>query len=130
MMRQFFLIDFDTLGECAGMIAAVTAVLGSHALAGGPGKRLESLRCDCRPGAITRALGPLCIKAGLVARGLQLTDAVLQQWVGQISDAILDGVVESLEFGVGLGRSLASFGKVQLSTPGALAAIGGLALLA
>ena len=103
---QFFLIDFDALGERAKMIAAVAAVLGPHALAGRPGKRLESLRCDARPGPINRLLGPLSVKPGLISRGLQFTNAVLQHGVGQIGDAILDGVIESLEFGVCLGRAL------------------------
>ena len=86
------------------MIAAVAAVLGPHALAGRLGKRLESLRCDARPGAINRFLGPLCVKPGLISRGLQFTNAVLQHGIGQIGDAILDGVIESLELGVRLGR--------------------------
>jgi hypothetical protein len=45
---QFFLIDFDALGERAKMIAAVAPVLGPRALAGCPGKRLESLRRDAQ----------------------------------------------------------------------------------
>jgi hypothetical protein len=88
------------------VIAAVAAVLGPHALASCPGKRLESLRCDARPGAINRLLSPLSVKPGLISRGLQFTNAVLQHGVGQISDAILDGVIESLEFGICLGRAL------------------------
>ena len=74
----FFLIAFDALGERAEVIAAVAAVLGSHALAGCPGKRLERFRCDRRSAPFDRILGPLCVQAGLVARGLQLSDAVLQ----------------------------------------------------
>ncbi|QQO37139.1 hypothetical protein JJC00_16935 [Bradyrhizobium diazoefficiens] len=104
------------------MIAAVAAVLGSHALAGFPGERFESLRCNARPGAINRVLGPLRVKAGLVARGLQFTDAVLQHGIGQISDAILDGIVQPLEFGICLGRPLAQFGNVRPSVFGALGA--------
>ena len=88
------------------MIAAVAAALGPHPLAGRPGKRLENLLCECRAGAFNRALGPLRVQAGLVAGGLQFTDAVLQDGVGQIGDAILDGVIESLEFGICLGRTL------------------------
>jgi hypothetical protein len=65
---QFFLIHFDPLGERAEVIAAVAAALGPHALAGGPGKRLESLRCDGGAGPVNRVLGPLCVKAGLIAR--------------------------------------------------------------
>ena len=60
-----------------------------------------------RPGPFNRVLGPLCVKAGLIACSLQFTDAVLQHGVGQIYDAILDGIVEPLEFGVRLGRPLA-----------------------
>ena len=69
------------------MIAAVATALGPHALAGCPGKGLESLRCDARPGAINRLLSPLCVKAGLISRGLQFTNAVLQHLVGEIGDA-------------------------------------------
>src|SRR5882757_7482218 len=64
---QFFLIDFDALGERAKMIAAVAAVLGPHAPAGCPGKRLESLRCDSWSGPLDRILGPLRVKAGLIS---------------------------------------------------------------
>jgi hypothetical protein len=81
---QFFLIDFDALGERAEVIAAVTTV------ARRPGKRLERFRCDRRSGAFNRILGSLRVKAGMVARGLQFTDPVLQHGVGQIGDAILD----------------------------------------
>jgi hypothetical protein len=65
------------LGERAEVIAAVAAAIGQHALAGCPGKGLESLWRDGRAGAINRVLGPLCVKAGLIARGLQFSDAVL-----------------------------------------------------
>jgi len=40
---QFFLIDFDPLGERAKVIAALAAAIDPHALAGYPGKRLERL---------------------------------------------------------------------------------------
>src|SRR6266699_978395 len=62
---QFFLIDFDALGERAEVVAAVAAAIDPQALAGRPGKRLEGLWCDGRAGAINRVLGPLCVKAGL-----------------------------------------------------------------
>jgi hypothetical protein len=87
---QFFLIDFDALGERAEVIAAVATAIGPHTLARRPGKRLERFRCDRRSGAFNRILGSLRVKAGLVARGLQFTDPVLQHGVGQIGDAILD----------------------------------------
>jgi hypothetical protein len=74
------------LGERAKMIAAIAAAIGSHPLAGRPGKCLESLRCDSRPSPFDRILGPLCVKAGLIARGLQFTDAVLQHGIRQIGD--------------------------------------------
>jgi hypothetical protein len=64
------------------------------------------LRCDRRSAAFHRILGPLSVKAGLVARGLQFTGAVLQHGIGQIGNTILDGVVEPLEFGVCFGRAL------------------------
>jgi hypothetical protein len=45
-------------------------------LRGGPGKRFQDLRCDTRPGTINRLLSPLCINAGLIARGLQFSNTV------------------------------------------------------
>src|SRR5258706_2456618 len=119
---QFFLIDFDALGERAQVIAAVAAAIGAHALAGCSGKCLESLRCDSRSGPFDRILGRLRVQAGLIARGLQFTDTVLQQGVGEISDAIFDRIVEPPEFGVCLGRALAQFGNVHLPSLGALGA--------
>ena len=92
------LIDFDPLGERAKVIAAVAAAIAPHALAGGPGKCLESLRCDRRSATFNRILGPLSVKAGLVARGLQFSDAVLQHGIGEIGDAVPDRIVEPLEF--------------------------------
>jgi hypothetical protein len=47
-----------------------------------------------RAGAINRVLGPLGVNAGLVARRLQFTDAILQHGVRGIGDAVLDGIVE------------------------------------
>src|SRR6267143_2633061 len=119
---QLFLVDFDALGERAKVIAAVATAIGSHPLAGCPGKGLEGLWRDGRAGAINRFLGPLCVKAGLIARGHQFTDAVLQQGIGEIGDAVLDGVVKPLEFGVCLSRPLAQFGDMRLSSLGALGA--------
>jgi len=72
--------------------------------------------------ALNRFLGSLCVKAGPIARGLQFTDAVFQQGIGEIGDTVLDGVLEPLEFGIGLGRPLAQFGDMQLSSLGALGA--------
>ena len=102
------------------MIAAVAAAIGPYALAGGPGKRLERFRGDRRSAAFNRVLGPLCVKAGLVARRFEFGDTVLQHRVGEIGDAVLDGVVEPLKFGVCLGRSLAQFGDVRLIGTGLL----------
>ena len=97
------------------MIAAVASAIGPHALTSRPGKRFESLRCDARPGAINRLLGPLRVKPGLISRSLQFIGAVLQHGIGEIGDTVLDGIVEPPEFGVCLGRPLAQFGDVQLS---------------
>jgi hypothetical protein len=96
------------LGERAKVIAAVAAGLGAHAPAGLPGKRLERLRCNARALPFYRALGPLSVSVGLIADSLQLGNTVLQQRVGKIGDAILDGVVEPLELGVDFGRALAT----------------------
>jgi hypothetical protein len=87
------------------LIAAIAAAIGTHSLAGLSGKGLEGLWRDGRAGAISRFLGPFCVNACLIARGLQFTDAILQQWIGAIGDAVLDGVVEPLEFEIRLGRA-------------------------
>jgi len=108
------------LGERAKVIAAVAASLGPHPLAGRPGKGLERLWCDSRSGAFDRILGPLCVKAGLVARGLQFADAILQHGIGEIGDTVLDGIIEPLEFGICLGRPLTKVGNVRPSALGAL----------
>jgi hypothetical protein len=52
-----------------------------------------------RPEPIKRTLGPLSVGAGLIADRLQLGNAVLQHRVGEVGDAVLDRVVEPLEFG-------------------------------
>jgi hypothetical protein len=70
--------------------------------------------CD-RPSPIKHTLGPLCVGAGLIADGLQLGYAVLEHRVGDVSDAVLDGVVQALEFGFSLGRTLAQFGDMRCS---------------
>jgi len=57
--------------------------------------------------------GPLSVGAGLVSGGLQLSNAVLQQGVSEIGNAVLDGVVEPLEPGVRFGRSLAQCGDMR-----------------
>ncbi|WP_454627266.1 hypothetical protein [Bradyrhizobium cenepequi] len=84
------------------------------------GEGLESLGCDARPSPIQRTLGPICVGAALVADGLQLGHALLEQRIGHVSDAVFDGVVEALEFGFRLGRTLAQFGNMRRSTNGAL----------
>jgi hypothetical protein len=44
---NFLRVDFDALGECAEVIAAVAARLGPHAPAGLLGERFEDLsRCS------------------------------------------------------------------------------------
>ncbi|WP_366145826.1 hypothetical protein [Bradyrhizobium sp.] len=110
------------MGECAEIVAAVAAAVGPHPLAGCPGKGLEGLWRDGRAAAINRLLGPLCVKACLISRGLQFSDAVLQHRIRQIGDAVLDGVVQPLEFGVCLRRPLAQVGNVRPSSFGALGA--------
>jgi hypothetical protein len=58
-----------------------------------PANVLRVLRCD----PFDRALGPLCVGAGPIADGFQFSNALLQHRVGEIGDAVLDGVVEPLE---------------------------------
>ncbi|UWU76373.1 hypothetical protein N2603_41975 [Bradyrhizobium huanghuaihaiense] len=40
--------------------------------------------------------------------------------IGDVSDAVFDGVVEALEFGFRFGRTLAQFGDMRRSALGAL----------
>ena len=47
-------------------------------------------------------------------------NSVLQHRVGEIGDAVLDRVVEPLEFGLCFARSLAQFGDMRHSALGAL----------
>ena len=53
-----------------------------------------------------RTLGPLCVGAGLIADDPQLGHTVLEHRVGAVGDAVLDGVVEALELGFPLSRTL------------------------
>lgn len=50
-----------------------------------------------RPSPILRTFGPLCVGPGLVADGLQFGHALLEQRIGDVSDAVFDRVVQSLE---------------------------------
>ena len=68
-----------------------------------------------RAGAINRVLGPLCVKAVLVARGLRFSDAILQHGVGEIGDTVLDRIVEPLEFGVSSDARLRNSAMHQAS---------------
>src|SRR5438128_9827506 len=62
--------------------------------------------------------------AGLVADGLEFGDAIFEHWVGEIGDAVLDSVIEPLEFGGCFGRALAQLGNMCRAALGAfLAAI-------
>ncbi len=74
---------------------------------------------DGRSDPFKGTLGPLRIGVGLFADGLQLGNAVLQHRVGEIGDAIFDGVVEPLELGVRFGRTLAQGGDMRGSALGA-----------
>ncbi len=104
------------------MVAAVAARLGPHAPAGLAGEGFERLRRDARPEPIERALGPLCVGAGLIADGLQLGHTLLEHRIGDISDSVFDGVVEALQFGIRFGCTLAQFGDVRRSALAALLA--------
>ena len=73
-----------------------------------------------RPLPFYCALGPLSVGTGLIADRLQLGNTVLQRQVGEIGDAIFNGIVEPLEFGVCLGRPLAQFSDMRRLAPGTL----------
>lgn len=62
---NFLRIHFDTLGECAQVIATVAAALGPRPLARLPGEGFGSLRCDAPPEPFNRILGSLCVSAAL-----------------------------------------------------------------
>jgi hypothetical protein len=71
------------------MVTAVTAGVGPHAPAGVAAEGFERPRCDAEPSPIQRALGPLCIGTVLVADGLQLGHALLEQWIGDVGNSVL-----------------------------------------
>lgn len=73
-----------------------------------------------RPGPIERALGALCVRAGLVADGLQLDHARLEHRVGHVGDSVFDRVVQPLELGFCFRSALAQFGNMRCSALGAL----------
>jgi hypothetical protein len=50
------------------------------------------LRCDARPEPLDRILGPVCVRAGLIADHLELGDSILQHRVREIGDTVLDRV--------------------------------------
>ena len=77
---------------------------------------------DVRPEPFDRVLGPLCVSTGLIADHLELGNSVLQHRVREIGDAVLDRVVEPLEFGVCFAGSLARFGDMRCSALRALLA--------
>ncbi|WP_312014287.1 MULTISPECIES: hypothetical protein [unclassified Bradyrhizobium] len=101
------------------MVAAVTARLSSHPPAGLAGEGLECLGCDAWPSPIKRALGPLCVSTGLIPDALQLGHALLEQRIGDVSDPVFDRVVQPLELGFRLGRTLSQFGNMRRSALGA-----------
>jgi hypothetical protein len=72
------------------------------------------------PNPFYRALGPLSVSTGLVADRLQFGDAVLQNHVRKIGDAIFDGVIEPLQ--VCLSRPHAQFGDMRRLALGSLLA--------
>jgi hypothetical protein len=55
---------------------------------------------------------PLSVGTGLVPDRLQLRNAILRHQVGQIGDTVFDGVMETLELGVGLGRPRPQLGDI------------------
>jgi hypothetical protein len=75
---------------------------------------------DGWPQSIYCTLGPLGVGAGMIADRLQFSDALLQHEVGEIGDAVLDRVIESLELGVGLGRPLPQLGDMGRPALGSL----------
>jgi hypothetical protein len=91
---NLFRVHFDPLDQRAEVIATVAAALGPHAPSGLAGEGHEHLRRDARPKPIKRALGPLCVGAGLIADSLQLGHTLPQHWIGYVSDSVFDGAVD------------------------------------
>ena len=78
---QFFLIDFDPLSERVEVIAAAAAAMAPIRLHA-PEMWYSVRRVESRPEALSAA------RCRLIARGLQLTDSVVQHGVEQIGDAM------------------------------------------
>ncbi|MEW5997925.1 MAG: hypothetical protein AB1729_03960 [Pseudomonadota bacterium] len=64
--------------------------------------------------------GPLGIAPGLVARGSQLGDPILERRVAYIDHTILDRLIESAELGVRLGRPALKLGGMKPAFAGPL----------
>jgi hypothetical protein len=108
------------LGERTEVIATVAAALGSHPSAGLPGECFERLGRDARTAPFDGVLDPLCVSVSLIADRRELRNSVLQHRVGEIGDAVLDRVVEPLEFGICFACPLTQFGEMRRSALGAL----------
>src|SRR5260370_25200489 len=80
-----------------------------------PAKALRAWGVTLDPQAIKRALGPLCVGPGLIVDGLQVGHTLPEHRVGYVSYSVLDGVVEPLELGFRLGRTLAQFSNMVMS---------------
>jgi hypothetical protein len=86
MMRTSFASD---AGQRAEVVAAIAARLDSHAPAGLAGEGFQCLGVMLGP---TRSSAPTdrSVGAGLVADGLQLGHAFLEQRVGHVGDSVFD----------------------------------------
>ena len=106
------------------VIAAITAAIDPHALAGRSGELPDHGGGD---GLLARTfqhgLAAFGISFGLVPNGFEAGDTLLQRRVVQIGDARLDGVIEPLEAQVGLSGALIQFRDVFAATLGALLAV-------
>src|SRR5260221_7055695 len=74
---QFFLIDFDPLGERAEVIAAVAATIDPHSLAGCPGD-LERLSCNKPLHRHTTDRGAPCALYPAIKRSVVYASPVLR----------------------------------------------------
>ena len=119
MMRAWVLSITSMRWATVRTIAAIGAIAPAQTLARGCGEGLHFLFGQLRSGAFDGARRPLGVRTSLVANGGEFSDTSLQGRIVQVGDAVLDGLVELLQLGVGLRGALAQFGDVGPPAPSA-----------
>jgi len=103
-------------------VFAAVALRPSNATPRAVGEAAQRVGRDRLAGALQGDARPLRVHASLVARCLQLRDAVLERRVVQVGEAALDGVIQPLQPRVGFRRSLDEFGRDRSAALGPLLA--------